>query len=96
MAEYINRAELIKNLNKFAPEHYNALINHLITKQPTADVQEVKHGQWILPRKKGCVTYDEVAFKECSECGEVTFLAKTKYSQMNYCPNCGARMDGKE
>ena len=63
---------------------------------PTADVQEVRNGRWILPRKKGCVIYDEVAYKECSECGKVTFLAKTKYSQMNYCPNCGARMDGKE
>ena len=41
MDEYINRAELIENLNKFAPEHYNALINQLITKQPTADVVEV-------------------------------------------------------
>ena len=41
MAEYINRAELIENLNKFAPEHYNALINQLITKQPTTDVVEV-------------------------------------------------------
>lgn len=41
MDEYIDRAELIKNLNKFAPEHYNALINQLITKQPTADVVEV-------------------------------------------------------
>lgn len=41
MAEYINRVELIENLNKFAPEHYNALINQLITKQPTADVVEV-------------------------------------------------------
>ena len=41
MAEYINRAELIENLNKFAPEHYNALINQLITKQPAADVVEV-------------------------------------------------------
>lgn len=41
MAEYINRAELIENLNKFAPEHYNALINQLITKQPAADVAEI-------------------------------------------------------
>ena len=41
MAEYINRAELIENLNKFAPEHYTALINQLITKQPAADVVEV-------------------------------------------------------
>ena len=41
MAEYINRAELIENLNKFVPEHYNALINQLITNQPTTDVVEV-------------------------------------------------------
>ena len=41
MADYIDRAELIKNLNKFAPEHYNALINQLITNQPTADVVKV-------------------------------------------------------
>ena len=41
MAEYIDRADLIKNLNKFAPEHYTALVNQLITKQPTADVVEV-------------------------------------------------------
>ena len=39
--EYIERNELIENLQKFAPEHYNALINQLITKQPTADVAEV-------------------------------------------------------
>ena len=41
MAEYIDRNELIENLNKFAPEHYSALINQLIIKQPTADVVEV-------------------------------------------------------
>ena len=41
MADYINRTELIENLKKFAPEYYNALINQLITKQPTADVVEV-------------------------------------------------------
>ena len=39
--EYIDRAALIENLNRFAPEHYNALINMLITKQPAVDVVEV-------------------------------------------------------
>ena len=63
---------------------------------PTADVQEVRHGRWLSPQSKGCLSYDESAYKECSECGKVTFLAKTKNSQMNYCPNCGAKMDGKE
>lgn len=41
MAEYIDRNGLIEALNKFAPEHYSALINQLITKYPTADVVEV-------------------------------------------------------
>ena len=38
MSDYINRKELIENLNTFAPEHYNALINMLIEKQPSVDV----------------------------------------------------------
>lgn len=39
--EYIERNELIENLNRFAPEHYSALINMLITKQPAVDVVEI-------------------------------------------------------
>ncbi|MBR5305954.1 MAG: hypothetical protein IKU47_03435 [Oscillospiraceae bacterium] len=38
MAEYIDRKELLENLKKFAPEHYSALVNTLITKQPAVDV----------------------------------------------------------
>ena len=34
--DLISRKSLIENLNKFAPEHYNALVNDLITKEPTA------------------------------------------------------------
>lgn len=34
--DLISRKSLIKNLNKFAPEHYSSLINELIVKEPTA------------------------------------------------------------
>lgn len=34
--DLISRKSLIENLNKFAPEHYNALVNNLIAKEPTA------------------------------------------------------------
>lgn len=34
--DLISRKSLIENLNKFAPEHYTALVNDLIMKQPTA------------------------------------------------------------
>ena len=89
MAEYINRAELIENLNKFATEHYNALINQIITKQPTADVQEVRHGRWISNDLGG---YKWAYY--CSECGWVDGYPFN--DRHKYCPNCGARMDGDE
>ena len=88
MDEYIERESLIKNLNKFAPEHYNALINDLIMKEPAADVEPVKYGHWI------CIgDIDEYIF-ECSECHEIYYLNEgtPKEHQYNYCPNCGAKL----
>ena len=41
MDEYINKAELVGNLDRFAPEQLTPLIRTLIEKQPTADVVEV-------------------------------------------------------
>ena len=38
MNDYINRASLINNLNTFALEHYDSLVNDLILKEPAADV----------------------------------------------------------
>ena len=48
-----------------------------------ADVAEVKHGKW----ENG----------ECSECGgDAPFWPMaTTYYRSNFCPNCGARMDGE-
>lgn len=61
------------------------LVKEEISKIPAADVAPVVHGRWI--DKKG--GFWEMA--TCSMCGE-------KYScagmAPNYCPNCGARMDG--
>lgn len=90
MPRYIDAEKLCE----LARNHIDRTVDcNDIMRFPFADVQEVRHGRWILPQKKGCLTYDESAYKECSECGEVTFLAKTKCGQMNYCPNCGAKMD---
>lgn len=41
MANLIDRKSLIENLNYFAPEHYTALINLIIEKEPTVDAVEV-------------------------------------------------------
>ena len=89
MAEYIDRESLIKNLNKFAPEHYNALINDLIMKEPAADVEPVRRGKWI------CVAdYGESEYK-CTNCHDVWYLDEGTPIEngMHYCHNCGAKME---
>ena len=46
-----------------------------------ADVVEVKHGEWIR-HKENCL------YNKCSIC------EKEHCREDNYCPNCGAKMDG--
>lgn len=55
---------------------------------PAADVVGVRHGEW----KK---VHDEVCYwLACSVCGEeIPKRFGTDY-YTNYCPNCGAKMDG--
>ena len=88
MAEYINRDELIENLKNFAPENYTDLIHQLITKQPAADVVEVKHGEWIRPTTIHGMTIP--GLPHCSVCGEIPC------DEGKYCPNCGAKTDGEK
>lgn len=52
-----------------------------------ADFQEVKHGEWVYN-----LTYYESDECNCSLCGQLMTTAKGV--RMNYCPNCGAKMDG--
>ena len=47
-----------------------------------ADVVPVRHGRWVYPIG---MAYNYV----CSECGKSIGVIKH-----NYCPNCGAKMDG--
>lgn len=48
--------------------------------QPADDVVEVRHGKWI----------EDHEFFKCSECGYLT-----DYRLSKFCPDCGAKMDGK-
>lgn len=58
----------------------NTLLYNELQKMPTADVAEVKHGEWVHGE---CVSH-------CSECGVETYPENIT----PYCPNCGLRMDG--
>lgn len=52
---------------------------------PTADVEEVRHGEWLEQ-------YEGSRLSKCSVCGyEYCDLIECG----NYCGNCGAKMDGE-
>lgn len=59
---------------------------------PSADVVEVRHGQFIGTEYDGYADGNPVYYEWiCSECGCVFEDDEPK---MNFCPNCGAKMDG--
>ena len=57
-----------------------------INEMPTIEAEPVRHGRWIPAVHVGDCCY------RCSEC---QFLRDTYLLDIgNYCPNCGAKMDG--
>lgn len=57
---------------------------------PSADVAPVVHGRWIERQSPHAM---EGISAKCSACSKnVQYLG----NPLNYCPNCGAKMDGKE
>ena len=92
MAEYIEREALIKRLEatpilKYGiPTYVRDGVIDLVAKQPAADVEPVKRGEWVL-RHEGHGHY-----WECSACHKNPCIYVTKDTK--YCPNCGAKMKG--
>ena len=58
----------------------------LIDSMPTIEAEPIRHGRWIEED-------DAIIHGHCSSCGWVSVWQETDVLGMNYCPNCGARMD---
>lgn len=98
MSDYIDRAALGIGLcnrdifeNKGYADGWNAAVK-ILKEAPAADVQEIKHGEWMKDDSDGCY---------CSVC---KWYADYDYDYVtdnglgnddfNYCSHCGAKMDG--
>jgi len=65
-----------------------------VAEMPTVEAEPVKHGRWIIDYAEGSKIYHA----HCSECnkepdrniGGDYYIDKLS----DFCPNCGARMDG--
>ncbi len=53
---------------------------------PAADVAPVRHGRWLAQND---------FWRKCSECEGTWHEQWIKGKALNYCPNCGAKMDLK-
>ena len=61
----------------------------------TVDAVPVVHGRWIphaVDARKGTMSIDEDV---CSVCGKDFLQIRETGCVWNYCPNCGAKMDGE-
>lgn len=86
MAEYIDREAYIKTVKDIPM--WGSVAAMMADCVPAADVVEVKHGEWIWSEENECWV---------CRCCEMSALNNYRGNSTasNYCPNCGARMDGE-
>ena len=103
MAEYIEREAAVKAFNNFdagradsqpftllTPEEFAEYLYEL----PAADVAPVVHGRWISWEKAGNYVPSPDRH-ECSVCHDAAQVLVNGFELLSdYCPNCGAKMDG--
>ena len=80
MDEYIERELAIEALSR--GEGCGNVCRRAIERILAADVAPVRHGRWIASHDEFCA---------CSICKYPVYAG---WNQTNYCPHCGAKMDG--
>ena len=108
MARYIDADDTLDTmLDVMVGTGYQSRAMDVIKYAPTADVEEVRHGEWIYKhRHRGeferKTVYDAfgnphtVRIDNIYECDEpyCSVCGKLSGDFLNYCGNCGAKMDG--
>lgn len=83
MSDYIEREAVLSHYKKCSFAMVKAVIAY-IEDVPAADVAPVRHGTWEISPTYG--------FLMCSECHDCCYIMGGK--KWNFCPNCGAKLDG--
>lgn len=97
MAEYISRSyvrkmAMLEMAYTMETETDSAVVLRLIDDAPAADVAPVRHGWWLHSHYEDCSEHFEIV--KCSNCDFEAYAMAFFVRGGNYCPNCGARMDG--
>lgn len=94
MPEYIERDVAIKGIMaaKWMDGYDGAMAMEIAASAPAADVAPVVHARWIHSRYEDCTEQFELV--KCSQCNHEAYAMAFYVRGGNYCPNCGAKMDG--
>lgn len=92
MDEYIKRETLVHRLKSPYLCNITQRIFEIISEIPAADVAPVVHGRWIHSRYEDCSEQFELV--KCSQCNHEAYAMALYVHGGNYCPHCGAKMDG--
>ena len=94
MTKYVNADELFQEdfTDFWHDKADQKVFENILIDAPTADVVEVRHGKWKIKQDDFYCEY-----MMCSCCKEEFYPddADTVDTTPNYCPNCGAKMDGE-
>lgn len=96
MAEYASLRKIEFELcGGNLPEKYKAFVRRVLNDRnliPAADVVPVVHGRWD---DSGRYTFPGGGTAvRCTECGCALTVSEYHLNNWNYCPVCGAKMDG--
>ena len=97
MAEYIKREALLDSICyetcgiAFCGAT-NCAFMAKVCSAPVADVAPVVHARWIHSRYEDCSEQFELV--KCSQCNHEAYAMAFYVRGGNYCPACGAKMDG--
>lgn len=75
-------------------EYFSVKQMKAIDSIPAVDAVEVRHGHWVTEEE--AIEKDDYSLRDtCSVCGHCDWDC-TESESFNFCPNCGAKMDGEE
>lgn len=98
--EYISKEKVLEHLqkiqkDKFVDSEYKKCawaLSLFIETLLDSDVHTVNHGKWRTSKSCGVLPTNSFV---CSECDGLVIVSTYRNRCLyNYCPNCGAKMDG--
>lgn len=100
MSDLISRSAALQAIHFLSNDGTASILRGLILSQKAVDAEPVAHGHWvetvrILHYDVCGEPVDTTLTLKCSRCGRETERYDTQPAD-EYCPRCGARMDGRD